>query len=73
MTLQGEMRTWCRVAVAITLTTPKKDLFLDMCCGLEHSLTCYESVAGTEVLTESSWETVVAYHRRKEQKVIALL
>ena len=53
------MRTWSLVAVAITVTTPIKGLFLDMCCGLEPSMTCCESVGGTEVLTESTSETVV--------------
>ena len=73
MSLQAKMRIWSLVAVAITLTTPKQDLFLDMFCGLEPRLTCYECVGGTEVLTESASETVAEYDRWKEQKVMELL
>ena len=70
MSLQGKMRIWSLVAVAITLTTPKQDLGHVLWVGAQ---TCYDCVGGTEVLTKSTSETVVEYHRRKEQKVMALL
>ena len=73
MSLQEKMRTWSLVAATITVTTPIKDLSLDMCCGLEPRLTCYDCVGGTEVLTESTSETVAEYDRWKEQKVMELL